>query len=119
MDAVPVGVYSPNMTSFLHLMSHRYSLLLLLSPDITFCFPWEGKWQGKQESWSSGSCWVLGSSHSAAAALLPCPAHKGQRKNVKAETELLHCGHQDHMETPVSSPGISVGKLRPLCETST
>lgn len=110
-DAVLVGVYSPSTTCFPHTMPHRHSLLLLLSPHITFCSPQEGKWQGKQESRSSGSCWVLGSSHSAAAFFLPCLAHKRQRKNVKAKTKLLHCGHQDHMETSVSSPGISLGNL--------
>lgn len=110
-DAVPVGVCSPSMTCFPHLMPHRHSLLLLLSPHITFCSPWEGKGQGKQESRSSGSCWVLGSSHSAAAFFLPCLAHKRQRKNVKTKPKLLHCGHLDHMETSVSSPGISLRSL--------
>lgn len=104
MDAVSMAVYSPSITCFPQLiLPHRCSLLLHFSPDIL-----------KREGAGKGELQLrvpLGSSHHTAASLLPSLTHKGQRKNVKAETELLGCGHQDHMETSVSSLGISLGNL--------
>lgn len=94
------------MTCFPHLMMpHRCGLMLHFSPDI---LEREGAGKGELEL---RVLLGLGSSHHTAASLLPCLTHKGQRKNVKAGTELLGCGHQEHTETTVSSPGISLGNL--------